>query len=107
SRMPSRAAPIEALRGLRVFADVEPAILAEVAARSQLRAAAARAVIVERGDPVTGIVVVLRGQVQVSFMTLDGELSTLGFVGPPTMVGDAAVLDEGPYGVTVMAAPEC
>jgi CRP/FNR family transcriptional regulator, cyclic AMP receptor protein len=104
--MPTRAST-ESLRALRVFADVEPDVLGELAARAQVRSAANRAVIVERGDAVTGIVIVMQGQVQVSFMTLDGEMSTLGFVGSPTMVGDAAILDGGPYGVTVIAAPEC
>lgn len=105
--MSGSPASSEALRALRVFADVEPDILAGVVAHTRVHTAAPRGVIIERGDPVTGILVVASGQVELSFMTIDGEASILGFLGPPMMVGDAAILDAGPYAVTVTAAPEC
>jgi CRP-like cAMP-binding protein len=94
---------MELLRSLPLFAAVETDVLANLAAHTRIRTAAPREVIVERGDAATGIVLVLRGQVQASVSSLDGDTSTLAFAGPGTIVGDAAALGDGPYAVTITA----
>jgi CRP/FNR family transcriptional regulator len=104
----SSTACSEVLRPLPLFAGVEPAILADLAAHGRVRSAAPREVVLERGEPVDGVVVVLRGQVAASMVSLDGVTSILGFVGEGTLIGDAAILDDGArdggsYAVTITA----
>jgi CRP-like cAMP-binding protein len=103
----SSIASVEHLQPLALFAGIEAGVLAHLAAHTRIRSAAPREVIVERGDAVTGVVLMLRGQVQASVSSLDGEISTLAFIGPGALVGDAAVLDGGPYAVTLTAVSRC
>lgn len=103
----TEASLLETIQTLPVFQGLEPSLLARLATAGNLRSAKARAAIVDAYEPVTAIVIVLRGMAEVSLPAEDGRLSLLGFLGPGGMAGDAAVLDRGPYGVSLAGGPDC
>jgi CRP-like cAMP-binding protein len=98
---------IDTMRVLPLFADVRPYHLGQLAAAASLRPVAIRSQLVARGDAVTATILLVRGILELSFITEDGEPSTLGFVGPGLVGGDAALLDRGEWAVTLTAATDC
>lgn len=105
------------IRSLPVFRGVDSAHMAQIEAATQRRTVESRRWIAARDEPVTGVVLLLRGMVELSFTGPDGASSTLGIVGPGLIGGDAALLDHcapsapageiGAWGVTVIAATDC
>jgi CRP/FNR family cyclic AMP-dependent transcriptional regulator len=98
---------LRAMRALPLFQDLELPLLDRLAAASSIRVAKGRASIVAAYDPVTAIIVVLRGLAEVSLPSEDGRLTLLGFLMPGALAGDAAALDRGPYGVSLAGGPDC
>ncbi|MGN6109311.1 MAG: Crp/Fnr family transcriptional regulator [Kofleriaceae bacterium] len=96
-----------AMRALPLFQGLEPPLLERLAAASSVRVAKARAAIVAAYEPVTAIIVVLRGMAEVSLPAEDGRLTLIGFLMPGGLAGDAAALDRGPYGVSLAGGPHC
>lgn len=98
---------VTVVAALPLFAGVEPALIESVAAASRIQHAAHRETIVDRGDEVTGVIVVLDGLIEVTVLTEEGNVTTIGILGRGAVIGDAALLDRGPYGVGVAAGPSC
>lgn len=96
-----------ALRALPLFQNLEEPLLERLVAASQVREVQGRKQIVAAFDPVTSVIVVLRGMAEVSLPTEDGRLGLIGFLMPGALAGDAAVLDRGPYGVSLAGGPDC
>lgn len=95
------------LRALPLFHNLEAPLVEHLERASRIRAVEGRKQIVTAFEPVTDIIVVLRGMAEVSLPTDDGRLSLIGFLMPGAIAGDAAVLDRGPYGVSLAGGPAC
>jgi CRP-like cAMP-binding protein len=101
------ASLFETMQALPVFHAVDPMLLKRLASASSVRSVTARGQIVDAYDPVSAVLVVLRGMAEVSLPSEDGRLALIGFLVPGHLAGDAAVLDRGPYGVTLAGGPDC
>jgi len=95
------------MRALPLFHNLEQPLLDRLAAASSVRVAKGRAQIIAAYEPVTAIIVVLRGMAEVSIPVEDGRLVLIGFLMPGSLAGDAAALDRGPYGVSLAGGPDC
>lgn len=85
--------PEEALRSSQLFGGLDPTLRAQVAAQAIVRPYARGATILRRGDPGTGMVVVLQGRVRVGVTSEEGREMTLGILGPGDALGEMALID--------------
>jgi CRP-like cAMP-binding protein len=97
----------EALRGCALFGPLTPAELETVLARAAIRRCARGGTIMRRGDPASGMVVILQGRVRVSVTSADGAETSLGMLGPGDVVGEMALLDGGERSADVSATEDC
>jgi CRP/FNR family cyclic AMP-dependent transcriptional regulator len=96
----------EALRGCALFRPLTPAELEAVLARAVLQRFARGDTIMHRGDPATGMVVILQGRMRVSVSSIEGQETSLGVLGPGDVVGEMALLDGGERSTDVTAVED-
>ncbi len=89
------AARREAMRKTQLFQALPPAELDAVLARAAVRRVRRSEVIRRRGDPGTGMVVIVTGRVRVSLLSEDGREVTLAVLGPGEVLGEMTLLDGG------------
>ncbi len=92
---PSRAARREALRGCALFRALTDAELEAVLARSTIRRIRQGHTLMHRGDPATGMVVILHGHIRISVTSSEGREISLGILRTGDVVGEMALLDGG------------
>jgi CRP-like cAMP-binding protein len=63
--------------------------------------------LLRRGDPATGMMVILQGRVRISITSADGREVSLGMLGPGNVVGEMALLDGGERSADVIATEDC
>jgi CRP-like cAMP-binding protein len=85
----------EALRGSALFRPLTPAELEAVLARAIMQRFTRGETIMRRGEPGTGMVVILQGSMRVSVTSAEGQETSLGLLGPGAVVGEMALLDGG------------
>lgn len=64
-----------------------------VLARAVVRRVAAGETILHRGDPSTGLIVILEGRMRISVISPDGGEVILGLLGPGEVLGEISLLD--------------
>jgi CRP/FNR family transcriptional regulator, cyclic AMP receptor protein len=104
---PSLAVRREALRGCALFRHLTDAELKAVLARATIRHFRRGQVLMHRGDPATGMVVILRGLVRVSVTSAEGREISLGMLGTGDVVGEMALLDGSERSADVAATEDC
>ncbi|MDD7911363.1 MULTISPECIES: Crp/Fnr family transcriptional regulator [Pseudovibrio] len=64
-------------------------------------------VLFEAGDPGNGCYALIEGTVKVSVLSVDGSEQLLAVLGPGSVVGEVALLDDRPRSATVTALKNC
>jgi CRP-like cAMP-binding protein len=93
----------ELLSGLRLFSELEPAVLARVAERCVVRSVPNRKLLFRMGEPCEGLWVVIRGRVRVYRANRDGREQVLHDQGPGQPLAEVPLFDGGPYPASARA----
>lgn len=101
------AARRAALAKSPLFQAMQPPELEAILAQATVRRIARNAVILRRGDPSTGAVVIVSGQVRVSITSEDGREVTLGVLGTGEILGEMSILDSEDVSADVTAIEDC
>lgn len=91
----------------RVFAGLNPAALAEVAAGASKIALMAGEPFFAQGDPAKAFFVLLEGRVRITQVTPEGHQVTLRYIGPGQMFGAVPLFAGGPYPASALAVLAC
>jgi len=91
----------------RVFAGLESAALAEVAAGANMIALTAGKSFFTQGDAAKAFFVLLEGRVRIAQVTPKGHQVTLRYIGPGQMFGAAPLFAGGPYPASAFAVLAC
>ena len=91
----------------QLFASLPPTDLDAIAARAAVRRAARNDVILRRGDPNAGMVVIMSGRVRISLVSEDGKEVTLTVLGSGDVLGEMSLLDGEPVSADVTAQEDC
>jgi CRP/FNR family transcriptional regulator, cyclic AMP receptor protein len=85
----------QALTKTQLFQALQPADLDAILARAMVRRAPRGEVIRRRGDPGSGMVIIVSGRVRISLVSEDGREVTLTVLGPGEVLGEMTLLDGG------------
>jgi len=96
--------PADAVRGVGVFASLDPDQAGRLAAAGRCRAWAAGEVLVRAGEPDHGLVIVLSGRLEVARPTPDGGRAQVAELGPGEVFGESAWLVGPPASVELTAS---
>jgi len=83
----------EILLQVPLFRALTPAELEAVATRASTQAYARGTTILRKGDPATGMIVILTGRVRVSTVSDEGKEVVLTVLGPGEVLGEISLLD--------------
>lgn len=93
--MPSpQSVILETLRLVPWITAADPALMAELAGQSRLVALSNKESLARRGAPLSHLVVVAGGQLEVNMSTASGKLHVVGYLGRGLVFGLIQVLDE-------------
>jgi CRP-like cAMP-binding protein len=99
---------LAALESVPLFAGLDRAALADVAAAGRTHRLPKDEALFEQGAPATVLYLVLQGRLKVAQATEDGQQTVLRFVGPNQLAGVFALLGPGQlYPATVTAVVDC
>lgn len=101
------AARRQALARTQIFQSLGPAELDTVLSRAMVRRITRGEVIRRRGDPGTGMVVIVSGRVRISLVSEDGREVTLTVLGPGEVLGEMTLLDGGESSADATAQEDC
>jgi CRP-like cAMP-binding protein len=93
----------EVLRTTDVFASLDDAAATELASRMATRRYRKGQPIVHEGEPGTTLFVIVEGSVAVFVTAETGDRMTLSTLGPTDVLGEIALLDEGPRSASAEA----
>lgn len=102
----SRDEAESALKGVALFADLDPAALRIVAEAATWRSWPAGATIFQRGDEGNHLIVVANGRLRLSLGTAQGKEMLIGTVGPGGIVGEVAIIDGQPRSADATAVED-
>lgn len=103
--MGSRSSPADVralLRGLPLFATLDPAVVDGLAERCVTRAVGAGHLLFRAGDPCRGLYVVAEGRVRIFRVNRDGREQVLHVEGPGRPVAELPLFDGGAYPASAM-----
>jgi hypothetical protein len=108
SVLPSIAAQTAAPgpRASAVFAPVPPQSRTAVLQRFRRRMAATGMTVIRRGESGHGLVLLVRGRLELHGVRADGSLVALGSIGPGDYIGEVSLLAHAPAATQVVAATE-
>ncbi len=101
------AARRSALGRTQIFQSLPSVELDAIAARTAARHVVRNQVILHRGDPNAGMVVIMSGRVRVSVVSEDGKEVTLSVLGAGEVLGEMSLLDGEPCSADVTAQEDC
>lgn len=96
-----------ALIRTEIFQSLEPADIDMILARATVKRVARGAVILRRGDPNSGMIIVISGRVRISVVSEDGKEVTLTVLGQNEVLGEMSLLDGEPSSADVTAQEDC
>lgn len=96
----------EALERVELFAGLGEAALADLRALSRPFEVAADAVLFRQGDPPSGLFVVESGLLEIATRMPGDDTAWVSRIAPGEVVGEFALLDDGPRSATVRAVAE-
>ncbi|MGH7043831.1 MAG: Crp/Fnr family transcriptional regulator [Acetobacteraceae bacterium] len=91
----------------RVFAGLDPAALAEVAAGARKVVLPAGQSFFAQGEPAKAFYVLVDGRVRIAQVTPEGHQVTLRYIGPGQMFGTVPLFAGGPYPASALAVLPC
>ncbi len=97
----------QALARTQIFQSLPPAEIDAILARAMTRRIVRGEVIRRRGDPGTGMVVIVSGRVRISLVSEDGREVTLTMLGPGEVLGEMTLLDGGESSADATAQEDC
>src|SRR5262249_28877115 len=110
SRVPDKSRALDKLSLLRnhlLFRDLPAPIIDRIGSYMKVRKVARGATIFNKGDPGTGLVGVLRGNVKISVASADGRDIVLNIIQPGEIFGEIALLDGHPRTADATAMGDC
>ena len=96
-----------ALRGSPLFHTLETAQIDAVLAQAVPRRAARGDVLLRRGHPSAGVVIIVAGRVRIGTVSEDGREMTLAMLAPGDVLGEMSVLDGGDVSADAVAIEDC
>ena len=96
-----------ALSASQLFRALQPAELDAVLKHAAMRRIPRGTTVMRKGDPATGMVVIMQGSVRVSATSEDGREVMLGMLGPGEVLGEISLLDESDRSADVSAIQDC
>lgn len=106
-----KATDIQARRGAltraELFRSLQEPDINSILARAVVKRVARGAPILRRGDPNSGMVIVMSGRVRVSVVSEDGKEVTLTVLGHGEALGEMSLLDGEPSSADVTAHEDC
>jgi CRP-like cAMP-binding protein len=97
----------QALAKTQLFQALQPADLDAILARAMVRRVLRGEVIRRRGDPGSGMVIIVSGRVRISLVSEDGREVTLTVLGPGEVLGEMTLLDGGEVSADATAQEDC
>lgn len=97
----------EALIRTEIFRSLPDAELETILARANVRRVTRGTAILRRGDPNSGMVIIMTGRVRVSVVSEDGKGVTLAVLGNGDVLGEMSLLDGEPCSADVNAQEDC
>ena len=97
----------QALTKARIFQSLEPDAIDAILARAVVRRAERGEIIRRRGDPGTGMVIIVNGRVRISLVSEDGREVTLTMLGPGEVLGEMSLLDGSECSADATALDDC
>ncbi len=97
----------QALSKTQLFKALQPADLDAVLARAVVRRVRRGEVIRRRGDPGSGMAIIVSGRVRISLVSEDGREVTLTVLGPGEVLGEMTLLDGGECSADATAQEDC
>jgi CRP/FNR family transcriptional regulator, cyclic AMP receptor protein len=95
------------LASIPLFQGLSPEQLEKVAALAQVRAYAAREVVVSQGEPARSLFAIVGGRLKVASCGPDGRDTVLGIMAEGEIFGEVALLDGGTRSATCTAVEPC
>jgi CRP/FNR family transcriptional regulator, cyclic AMP receptor protein len=96
-----------ALAKTQLFQALQPADLDAILARALVKRVLRGEMIRRRGDPGTGMVIIVSGRVRISLVSEDGREVTLTVLGPGEVLGEMTLLDGGECSADATAQEDC
>ncbi len=84
-----------------LLAACEPAELDDLLERARIEFAPKKQVLMNQGDPGDSVIILVTGTARVDMVASNGRQIVLDYLGPGTVLGEIAVLDEGDRTATV------
>ena len=100
---PAAATTIEVLKGIPLFAALDPAELSSLAACAGHRAYATGELLFSEGEPCAGLYIVVAGGVRIFKTSVNGREHVLSIDGPGSSIAELPVFDGGPYPASAAA----
>jgi CRP/FNR family cyclic AMP-dependent transcriptional regulator len=97
----------QALAKTQLFQALQPADLDAILARAMVKRVLRGEMIRRRGDPGTGMVIIVSGRVRISLVSEDGREVTLTVLGPGEVLGEMTLLDGGECSADATAQEDC
>ena len=97
----------QALAKTQLFQALQPADLDAILARAMVRRVLRGEMIRRRGDPGSGMVIIVSGRVRISLVSEDGREVTLTVLGPGEVLGEMTLLDGGEVSADATAQEDC
>jgi CRP/FNR family cyclic AMP-dependent transcriptional regulator len=97
----------QALSKTQLFKALQPADLDAILARAMVRRVLRGEVIRRRGDPGSGMAIIVSGRVRISLVSEDGREVTLTVLGPGEVLGEMTLLDGGECSADATAQEDC
>ena len=97
----------EVLRQVPMFRTLTQAELDALSAGAVTQSHPRGTTILRKGDPATGMIIVLHGRVRIVLMSEEGKEVTLRVLGPGEVLGEIALLDGEERSADVMALEDC
>lgn len=91
----------------QVFQSLRPDDLDAIAARATVRRVKQNEAILRRGDPNSGMMVIMAGRVRIGVVSEDGKEATLAVLGAGEVLGEMSLLDGEPCSADVTAQEDC
>jgi CRP-like cAMP-binding protein len=97
----------QALTKTLLFQALQPSDLDAILARAMVRRVLRGEMIRRRGDPGSGMVIIVSGRVRISLVSEDGREVTLTVLGPGDVLGEMTLLDGGECSADATAQEDC
>jgi CRP/FNR family transcriptional regulator, cyclic AMP receptor protein len=101
------AARRAALSRTQLFKALQPQDLDTILARAVVKRVLRGEAIRRRGDPGTGMAIIVNGKIRISLVSEDGREVTLGMLGPGDIIGEMTLIDGGEVSADATAQEDC